>query len=79
MRYPYDDMLERQRAALEDGPEISFTAATQRTANREHKCYECGGTIAPGQRYTREVAKVDGQMFTQKHHFPSSCDHGPEY
>ncbi|RLJ20013.1 hypothetical protein DJ031_06805 [bacterium endosymbiont of Escarpia laminata] len=35
-------------------------------ARKEHKCYECGGTIKPGEMYERVRAKWDGEMMVIK-------------
>lgn len=39
-----------------------------RTARVEHFCGLCGERILPGQRYTRKVMRVDGEMSVYSEH-----------
>lgn len=43
-----------------DAPE--FYSCARPTAAREHRCYECGGTIKPGERYERVSGKWYGHF-----------------
>lgn len=41
-----------------------FNCTTKPTARVEHKCEECGRTIAPGEIYERTAAVWEGEFFT---------------
>lgn len=46
----------------DDGaPDIVVIARVRRRARTPKKCL-CGGTIHPGDRYTRVIEKVDGEL-----------------
>lgn len=43
-----------------DQPE--FFRSSQHKARKDHRCYECGRKIPPGEVYERSVGKWDGQI-----------------
>lgn len=53
-----------------DYEQPEFSTVTNPVARRQHRCYECGSTIQPGERYERVDGKWDGYLDTFK-----TCPH----
>ena len=47
-----------------DAPEFCNVAFVR--ARKEHRCYECSGKIAPGEKYRRVVGKWNGDLETYR-------------
>lgn len=47
-----------------DPPE--FCTISRPKARKQHKCYECGGAILPGEQYEYTVGKWEGDLDTFK-------------
>ena len=65
---------------------VTFFYEESRKARKPHKCYECVGTIAPGEKYWRVGGKSEGEMwrasvcdFCQEIQRVFSCGNPVEY
>ena len=45
---------------------MEFYDCSDRRAKKEHKCDFCNKTIRPGEKYSYEKGKYDGEFFTRK-------------
>ncbi len=43
-----------------------FSSTVERKARKRHVCLECRGFIEPGQKYTRNSGKFDGDIYDDK-------------
>ena len=48
------------------GESAAFCATTMRRARKDHRCYECGDTIEPGETYEVIEGMWDGSFETYK-------------
>lgn len=46
---------------------ITVIGGSWQRARKDHICWGCGGTIAPGEGYFRTFGKSDGKPFAVKH------------
>lgn len=47
---------------------MDFYDSHSPVAKKKHKCEMCGGDILPGERYSYETGKWDGEFFVRKMH-----------
>jgi len=52
--------------ATDDVEQVEFYDEKVVTARKTHTCTECGGEIAPGERYTRKTYRFEGKFHTDR-------------
>lgn len=65
----------------------TLLAETRQVARKYHRCFDCGGWIAPGERYSRVNLAQDGSAYTLLRHIDCvamsdevvTAGHEPDY